>query len=368
VPNQRIRILVVEDSEPDYDLLLLTLRRQGLDVECERVEDEPQMRQALSSREWDAVISDHNLPRFSSSAALQTLQSFDLVIPFIIVSGEIGEEAAVEAMRNGADDYVIKGRWARLVPALRRALDAAELRREKQAAERALHESEEQLHDLASHLQTNIDMERTAIAREIHDDVGGSLTALKFDLAWLERNSGDTATIERVKAAIETLNHAMTSSQRIMRNLRPAVLDQGIIPALEWHVTQFGRRTGLATRFTSNTDDLVVDSSIAMTLYRVCQESLTNIAKHAEASEVKVDLFYGAETLSLEISDNGKGFSSDDLKKPTSFGLRGLQERARKVDGWIELSAANGRTTVMLTIPFGSNNAFSDAPAGNSPQ
>lgn len=359
MPNAPIRILVVEDSEPDYELLCLTLRRQGLEVEAERVEDEAQMRQALASKPWDAVISDHNLPRFSSSAALQTLQSYGLLIPFIIVSGEIGEEAAVDAMRNGADDYIIKGRWARLVPALQRALDAAALRREKRDAERALHNSEEQLHELAQHLQTNIDMERTAIAREIHDDVGGSLTALKFDLAWLERNSGDAALIERVKAAIETLNHAMASSQRIMRNLRPAVLDQGIIPALEWHVSQFGRRTGLSARFTSNVDELHVDGDVAMTLYRVCQEALTNVAKHAHASEVSVDLFFGSDTLSLEITDNGTGFAPQDLEKPTSFGLRGLRERARKVNGWIELSAASGRTTVMLTIPFDSGGGAS---------
>ena len=114
--QSRIRILVVEDSEADYELLVATLGRQGLNVECRRVEEADTMAAALRDERWDAVISDHQMPRFSSGEALQTLRRSGKELPFLIVSGTIGEEVAVEAMRNGADDFLIKGRLARLGP------------------------------------------------------------------------------------------------------------------------------------------------------------------------------------------------------------------------------------------------------------
>ena len=105
-------------------------------------------------------------------------------MPFILVSGEIGEDTAVEAMRSGATDYLLKNNLARLAPALLRAVDASQMRRARLRADLELDASKQRLHELAQHLQTSIELERTAIAREIHDDVGGSLTAVKFDLAW----------------------------------------------------------------------------------------------------------------------------------------------------------------------------------------
>ena len=139
--QSRIRILVVEDSEADYELLVETLGRQGLNVECRRVEEADTMAAALRDERWDAVISDHQMPRFSSGEALQTLRRSGKELPFLIVSGTIGEEVAVEAMRNGADDFLIKGRLARLGPALTNAMRAAESRRDRLDDETALRAS-----------------------------------------------------------------------------------------------------------------------------------------------------------------------------------------------------------------------------------
>ena len=138
-------------------------------------------------------------------------------IPFILVSGEIGDDTAVEAMRNGANDYLQKSNLARLCPALLHAIDAAETRRARIKADRDLIASKQRLHELAQHLQTSVEHERAAIAREIHDDVGGSLTALKFDLAWIARHSTSPQVVSRVQSALETVSHAVESSQRIMQ-------------------------------------------------------------------------------------------------------------------------------------------------------
>ena len=129
--------------------------------------------------------------------------------PFILVSGEIGEDTAVGAMRNGASDYLLKNNLNRLAPALLHAIDAAENEKARVAADHELVKSKQRLHQLAGHLQTSVELERAAIAREIHDDVGGSLTAIKFDLAWIDRHAQEPEVRQRVSAALETVNAAI---------------------------------------------------------------------------------------------------------------------------------------------------------------
>jgi signal transduction histidine kinase len=346
-----IRLLVVEDSELDYELLLRSLRRQSLEPESIRVEDAEGLRSALTERPWDAVISDHHLPRFSSTEALRIVRESGLNLPFIIVSGMIGEDAAVAAMQAGADDYLIKGRLARLGPALRNAMSAASARRDRGAARQALAESEQRLRALTDHLQQAVEEERAAIAREVHDDVGGMLTALRFDLAWIERH-GEAPMRARARQGLDTLNQAVLAVQRIMRNLRPPALDAGIVAALDFLVTQFASRTGIDTRLTSNRERIEVSEQVAITVYRVAQESLTNVAKHAQAGRARLDLVIQDDTLSLVIADDGVGLRAGDLDKPASFGLRGLTERVRQVHGWLDIAVGEGRGEVMLTIPL----------------
>ncbi len=348
--QSRIRILVVEDSPEDFDLLAATLGRQGLNVECERVEDAESMAAALQGARWDAVISDHHLPRFSSGEALATLKASGRTLPFLIVSGAIDEDVAVEAMRNGADDFLFKGRLARLGPALVNAMRAADARREQRRAENALRDSEQRLRELSAHLQSMIEEERRSIAREIHDDVGGSLSALRFDLSWIERNSAGSVA-QRAAQAIETLSQAQLASQRIMRNLRPPVLDAGIVPAIDWQLSQFRRRTGCETRLRTNTDAVALSEEASMTAYRTVQEALTNVVKHAGASRVDVDIVLSDGMMSLEILDNGRGIADGELDKPMSYGLRGLAERARAAGGWLEVSPGRGGTALLLTLP-----------------
>ena len=131
-------------------------------------------------------------------------QAGGVQVPFILVSGEIGEDTAVAAMRNGATDYLLKNNLARLGPALLHAVEASRAERDRRIADQELARSRERLRELAQHLQTSVEMERAAIAREIHDDVGGSLTALKFDLDWIMRHADSPAIVARAKSAAET--------------------------------------------------------------------------------------------------------------------------------------------------------------------
>jgi signal transduction histidine kinase len=348
---RRVRILHLEDAELDHQLLLAHLRRGGLEPSMRRVDTEAEYLAALG-HPWDAVLSDYNLPGFSGLVALELLRERDTLMPFILVSGEIGEDTAVEAMRNGASDYLLKSNLARLVPALIHAIEACETQRARQRADQELAQSRRRLSELAQHLQTSIELERTAIAREIHDDVGGSLTAVKFDLAWISRHAGNTQMIERAQQALETVNHAIEASQRIMHNLRPAILEQGLVAALQWMTQRFERRSGISTTFRTSHDHLRLPSGVPLVAYRTAQEALTNISKHARATRVQVDLTMAAGVLSLEISDNGRGLGVGDLGKDRSFGIRGLHERADTVGGWVDLSGTAQGTTLILSVPL----------------
>ncbi|MBL0727687.1 response regulator [Piscinibacter sp. HJYY11] len=353
-PSQkRLRLLHLEDSELDHQLMVAHLRRDGLLADTMRVDSEAAFLQALEADPpWDVVVSDYNLPGFSGLVALDLVKASGKMIPFILVSGEIGEDTAVEAMRNGASDYLLKNNLTRLAPALLHAVETHELLLARQRADRELGESKQRVHELAQHLQVSVEQERAAIAREIHDDVGGSLTALKFDLAWIARHSDSPEVLARVNSALETVSHAIEASQRVMHNLRPAILEQGLIAALQWMASRFEKRTGITCEFRSRHEHLSLPPGVPLVAYRTAQEALTNVSKHAQASQVHIDLSLAGGVLSLEVSDNGRGLNQEDLAKARSFGIRGLHERAGTVGGWVDLSSGPGGTTLILSVPL----------------
>lgn len=356
----RLRVLHLEDNEEDHALVAVHLRRGGIDADIERVEDEAGLVAALE-RDWDLILSDYNLPGYSGLAALDKVRSMGKLIPFILVSGEIGEDIAVQAMRNGANDYLLKSNLARLAPAALLAIEANRIRIAKQRADLALSRSRQQLRELAQHLQTSIEQERAAIAREIHDDVGGALTAVKFDLAWIARHANAPEIADKVQQALESVQHAHEASQRIMHNLRPAILEQGLVAALQWMTDRFGKRTGLQVTFRTSHESLQLAPGVPLVAYRFAQEALTNVSKHAQAHKVSVDVAQAGGVLSIEVTDDGRGLRNDDLAKARSFGLRGLHERAETVGGWVDISSNPGGTTLILSVPLsGPENGFID--------
>ena len=354
-----VRLLHLEDSEPDHALALAQLRRQGLRVEAVRVETREEFSAALAQVDrWDLVLSDYHLPGFTGLDALQLVRQMGNPLPFILVSGQIGEDTAVEAMRNGAADYLLKNNLSRLAPAIEHALAAQHTRQARQVAETEVALSRQRLSELAQHLQTSVEAERHAIAREIHDDVGGSLTALQFELDWLRRNgSAHVDGPAHLHSAAELVTHAISASQRIMQNLRPAILEQGLVPALQWMCAAFAQRSSIVCDFRTSA---VLDgpaapplpAGVALVAYRTAQEALTNVHKHAQATRVVVDLASTGGVLSLEVSDNGGGLAAGALTKAQSFGVRGLHERAGTVGGWVDLSSSAAGTSLILSVPL----------------
>jgi two-component system sensor histidine kinase UhpB len=214
------------------------------------------------------------------------------------------------------------------------------------------------LAELTAHIEDVKEQERTRIAREIHDDLGGNLTAIKMALAMLARRlPPDQPQLADKAAYVDALvDRTIDAVHRISLDLRPSMLDFGIVAALEWQVREFEKQMGYSCSFSSNEKEIDLSADHAIALFRIFQEALTNIAKHAGATRVTVALKRLRQHVALTITDNGGGVHADDRKKPGSFGLRGMSERARALGGTMALSRAPGGGTIVtinirLTAP-----------------
>ena len=352
-----MKFVHLEDSAQDHQLVCRALGKLPFAWEIVRVETITELCQLTAEQSVDLILADYRLPGFTALDAFREVQNQTLPPPFVVVSGAIGEAAAVAAIHLGVSDYVHTDNMSSLTRVILRSLEVHQARLERETANKELARSEKRLAELASHLQIAIEMERAAIAREIHDDIGGSLTAAKLDLAWIGRHIQDEATASHLQAATDMLQHALGASQRIMLNLRPAILDQGLFAAVQWLANAFEKRTGIRTRLRSNGQNLSVSKSIQLTAYRTTQEALTNASKYAECTLVCIDISDAEDALTIEITDNGVGLKKDALDKANSFGLRGLQERAKTVGGWLDISSAVGAgVSITLTVPLNPNN------------
>ena len=224
--------------------------------------------------------------------------------------------------------------------------------------------SREQLRALAARLETIREEERTRIARELHDELGQALTGLKLDLAWIERRLSrhtQAELFDRCANLLGRLDDVMVSVRRIVTELRPSVLDQlGLAEAIEWQAQEFAARTGLALDLDMECSAPSPMGGVASAVFRMLQEALTNVARHAQASRIRVTLRIDEASLALDVTDDGRGITADELRGAHSLGLLGLRERAIAWGGHVTIApAATSGTTVSLRIPLGNSPAAS---------
>jgi two-component system sensor histidine kinase UhpB len=494
LPRKLVRVLLVEDSQDDADLVLLELSEAGFDVVCKRVETEAEMREALPGNGWNVVISDFNLPQFSARKALAVLREADQDIPFVIVSGCIGEESAVALMKEGVSNFDMKDKLARLTPVIEREFQDATMRREHRHAQDALRanekllreitgalgegvyvlnvhgtlvfmnpeaerllgwteteligqfmhnvihllkpdgtpllesccgalgvmrtgdvyrtdddvfvrkdgslmpvsfvatpimeggkavasvivfqdisqrkqaewnllESSKQLRELASYLQTVREEERTRIARELHDEFGQMLTGIKLDAKWLASflPGEQPGVANRVTSMFKLIDETMDSMRRVAADLRPVMLDDlGLVAAVEWLAEEFGKRTGIGIRLELDAgqsccgaEDINLDKALSTAAFRIVQECLTNVARHAEAQHVHVLLKCRDSKLILRVTDDGRGMPAVHEIKRNSYGIMGMQERSRSLGGTLDFSSVAGKgTRIEVILPI----------------
>lgn len=226
---------------------------------------------------------------------------------------------------------------------------------DRHLASEQIQASREQLRALAARLQKVREEERTGIAREIHDELGQALTGLKLDIAWMKRRlPRDDEVMAQCVSIIERIDQTLSAVRRIATELRPSVLDQlGLAAALEWQGQEFGARTGIEVVMELSTDGAEIPDDLGSSAFRILQESLTNVARYANATLVTIRLAQTPALLMLEVSDNGVGVSLEQLEATTSLGLIGMRERALACGGEFSISGSPVRgTTILLRVPL----------------
>jgi len=303
-----------------------------------------------------------SLPIKRITDAMEQVANGEINAPLMIQrNDEIGTLA--NSFNNMAEDL---GRHRKhlevLVEARTTALASANEQLQQEIADRTraeeeLKQSQEQLRDLASHLQHIREEERSRIAREIHDELGQALTALKMNVHWLGLRlpTDHRVLMDKIKSMTGIIDSTVQAVRRISSELRPGLLDDlGLTAAIEWQAQEFCSQVGLRCDIRSEPEDIILDQSRSIALFRIFQEALTNIARHAQATQVEVILEENADKVEMEIRDNGEGITSEQLAGSGSFGILGIRERVHSLGGELRIKGVAGQgTTVHVLLPMG---------------
>jgi signal transduction histidine kinase len=350
-----IRILMLEDNVADAELVKFALRDGGLNFTIKRVDSRAQYLKELEEIPPDIILLDYALPDFDGFTALQMAQEKYPDIPFIFVTGTLGEEVVIEMLKSGATDYVLKTRLSRLVPAVQRAMREAGERAERRRAQERLKKSHEQLRALSVYLQHVREDERIRISRQVHDELGQALTGLKMDLYWLASRLPKQlrAVRDKTKTMSAHIDSTIQTVRRISTELRPGILDDlGLVAALEWQAAEFQKRNGIKCEVVSEVAEPILEEELNTAFFRIFQESLTNVLRHANATRIDVRLWEQDANLLMEIRDNGRGIAESDWTNTRSIGVLGMRERAALLGGELTITGAPDQgTTVRVRIP-----------------
>jgi len=353
------KILFLEDNPDDVELMQHELNEAGFSFTSQRTDRKSDFIKQVNEFRPDVILADYSLSTFNGMQAFQMLRREKVVIPFILVTGVLSEKLAIECMKEGVDDFVLKSSFKRLPSAILNAIKKKEGELEKNRMALELEKSHEELGLLLKHQQNSLEEERTRIARDLHDELGQALTALKIDVSmlWKKFNASKKPSPENINdefTSITKLVDTITSSVKtISSGLRPETLDDlGILDAIRWQAVEFERRNQIRCHAFLPAE-LELDKDLSIAIFRIVQETLTNAARHSMATLVTVQLDLLDELLFLEVVDNGKGIEEEQVLSSKSLGLIGLRERVRLLKGHFNIQRRDsGGTKVSVLIPI----------------
>jgi signal transduction histidine kinase len=345
-----LRILHLEDDPNDAALVRSTLENGGIICAITCVQSRADFVAALERGGVDLILSDFSLPAFDGLSALEIARARCPDIPFILVSGTLGEERAIDSLKSGATDYVLKQRLARLVPAVHRAMLEVKERFERKLAEKKREEYSRKLQVLSRRLVETQETERRHLARELHDEIGQALTVAQLNLQALLQSPGTKTLVPRLRESLEVVERVLEQVHDIALNLRPSILDDlGLEPALRWLTERQAALIGLQARFHADPLEQRLEPVIETECFRVAQGALTNVVRHAQAKTVSVELRKEAGQLHLRVRDDGTGFDvaavREQAVRGASLGLLSMEERAVLAGGQLEFNSVPGQGT-----------------------
>ncbi|MBI2083820.1 MAG: response regulator [Deltaproteobacteria bacterium] len=329
----------------------------------------PQAYRLLGKVKFDVILLDNEFQNGNGSGIhlFHQVQKQAINTPIIVLAESQDTAQALLEMHEGAQDYFVK--WEchpeRLMFSILFSIERNRVRQSlhqiNNELERRVVERTKQLRNLTEHLQSIREDERTSLAREIHDELGQELTAIKMYLYQLDKSLAPTnsqavsqETYGHLHSMSQLIDQTIQSVRKIASELRPSLLDHlGLAEAIEWETEEFQKRTGIFC-FHSLAREIVPDRNHTIAIFRIFQEIMTNITRHSQATKVEVRLSMEKRFVVLEVSDNGKGITEDQIQDPNSLGILGMRERALYMDGEMTFEKGKGQhgTKVVLKIPY----------------
>ena len=349
-----LRILHLEDDLRDAELIKELLVSEGMACDIVRVDKQTDFIDALEHSGFELIFADYSLPTFDGISALNIAKEKAPDVPFIFITGKMGEDRAIETLKHGAADYILKDNLSRLVPSVNWALRELREKMERKRADEQLKESEKKLRHLSSELMAAQENERKRIAGELHDSVAASLGAIIFKiekiLDQVERDESTQAGLRDLIAMVQQVN---LETRRIMSALRPSVLDDlGIVPAINWFCREYEKiYSHISVEKQIDLSENDITDSLKTAIFRVSQEAMNNIAKHSKASHVNLYLQERNSGIELTIQDNGHGFDLDTTTR--GLGLSTMRERTELSGGTCMIESVKGAgTTIRCSWPL----------------
>lgn len=385
-------LLVNDDAASLLALASLLTDDKGYQVMTARSGEEA-LRHVLK-HDFAVILLDVSMPGMDGFETAEAIHSHprSAAVPIIFVTAHFSDEMhRLKAYQRGAVDYlftpiipqILQTKVAVFVELAKKNLqlqhqkqeleqlnrDLQQQRRqdlqhisEREIAERALRQSQDELRELASYQERIKEDERKRIAREIHDELGQNLLALRIDIAMLHARTGTShpKLNKKVHGVLDHIDSTMKAMRAIINNLRPTVLDLGLNAAIEWQVKEFQRRTGIACELLMSDQELAVDDGRATALFRILQESLNNVFRHARATRTRIEVQCRDDRLYMTVADNGVGIFPGCRRQANSFGLVGIKERISALHGDFNIETGqDAGTAITVSIPL-------DLTAGSS--
>jgi signal transduction histidine kinase len=352
-----IRLLCVEDNPDDVELMSIALERADPSrrYELHRVDNAASFVEALQGS-YDVILCDFNLPRFSPYAALQILVTRRSGIPLIVLTRAIGEEAAVHVLRCGAKDYLTKDKLGTLPQIIGRVLEERRRAEEKERVDAELQAAYARLKELSARFVLAQERERSLISRELHDQLGQTLTAVVIHLHAAQRAPEPQAASQHSTTAAELVNGALQQLKTLSFSLRPAQLDLlGLVPAVQSAMQRIAEPAGLDWDVTTRGEEPGTLEENAAVAVRLVQEALTKTVRHADASRVRVRLrFLADKRISVLMLDDGTGFDKSEVlngvQSERNIGLYGMIERTELAGGRLHIRTAPGRGVAVRAV------------------
>ena len=345
--DRPLKILHLEDLPADAEMVERVLRKAKLQFEKQVVIDRPDFLKALREFQPDIILSDHSLPAFNSLEALKITREEGIHAPFILVTATVSEEYAVNVIKEGASDYILKDRLERLPNAVQNALDRhrteVELTRQRDMQQKLIMETSIQVQE----------KEREQIGKELHDNINQILAAAKLYLDIASKDDDMETRLEALEKSQRNLNLAMEEIRQLSQTLvAPSLGGVGLDQALRKLLENFPLSASLKLDLdTSAYGEDIADDGIKLTCYRIAQVQLNNIIKHAHAKNAWVELSRIPGRFTLKIKDDGIGF--DPTKKSGGIGLRNIRNRVSFYNGTVHVDSAPGKgCTLTINIPL----------------